>query len=255
MPADQRPRAKRVLVTGAGRGIGRAIAVGLAREGIEVVCVSVHGANVEETSTAIGREGGWARAHQMDVASRTSVEEAIDWAWQEAGPIDGLVHAAGMSTTQPFLSMSVAEWHKIVRTNLDGTFHVCQALARRMVQEGAPGSFVVLSSQLARVAASGKAPYVASKGGVESLMRAMALELAQYGIRVNALAPGVTDTDLVRHRLATDAEYANQTLQRIPLNRIAAPEEMAAAASFLLSDGASYVTGSTLVVDGGYLAS
>lgn len=245
---------KRVLVTGAGRGIGRAVALGLAREGVEVICASLHASNVEQLRQAIDREGGRARAREMDVASRDSVEEAIDWAWHEAGPINGLVHAAGVSGTRPFLSITFEEWRRIIGTNLDGTFHVCQTLARRMVEAGTPGSLVVISSQLAHVAALGKAHYVASKGGVETLMRAMALELAPHGIRVNALAPGLTDTDLVRPSLAADAEYAERTLKRIPLNRIAKPEEIAAAASFLLSDGASYVTGSTLVVDGGYLA-
>jgi len=245
---------RRILVTGAGRGIGRAIAIGLARAGAEVICASLHAAHADATAGAITAESGRATSLPIDVGSRASVEEGLERAWRDATPINGLVHAAGVSATTPFLSIPDEEWRLILKTNLDGTFHVCQALARRMVKARLSGALVVVTSQLARVAATGKAHYVASKGGAETLTRAMALELAPHGIRVNALAPGLTDTDMVRSQLEADPAYVERSLARIPLGRLSRPEEIVGAAAFLLSDDASYATGSTLVVDGGYLA-
>jgi len=246
--------AERVLVTGASRGIGRAIALALAVRGWEVICTSRDPLKGRRTADAISDTGGRAIACEMDVASRASAEKAISWAWREMGPIDGLVHAAGISATTPFVAIPGEEWRTVIETNLGGTFNVCQALARRMVESEVPGAFVIVTSQLARVAASGKAHYAASKGGVETLVRVMAIELARHHIRVNALAPGLTDTEMVRPRLAADLEFRRQMLSRIPLGRLGQPEEMTAAAAFLLGNEASYVTGSTLTVDGGYLA-
>jgi NAD(P)-dependent dehydrogenase (short-subunit alcohol dehydrogenase family) len=243
------------IVTGAGSGIGRAVALGFAREGAGVVVADVDPSRADETARAIEEADGQALAVQVDVSSSASVAALLDAAVARFARIDVLFNNAGVSSRAPFLEMTEAEWDRVLDTNLKGQFLVGQAVARQMVQQGGGGSIINTSSQLAEGAANPRsAHYLASKGGSRMLTRGMAVDLAPHGIRVNALAPGVTVTNLTRERLADDAEWRRIATERIPLGRFAEPDDLVGACIFMASDESRYMTGATLVVDGGYTA-
>jgi glucose 1-dehydrogenase len=245
---------KHAIVTGAGSGIGRAVALGFAREGAGVVVADVHPSRVREPVAAIESDGGQALAVQVDVASRASVEAMLSAALARFERIDVLFNNAGVSSRVAFLDMPEEEWDRVVDTNLKGQFLVGQAVARHMAERGG-GSIINTSSQLAEGAANPRsAHYLASKGGSRMLTRAMAVDLAQHAIRVNALAPGVTVTNLTRQRLEDDPDWQRWALERIPMGRLGQPDDLVGACLFLASDDSLYVTGATIVVDGGYTA-
>lgn len=248
-----RLRGRRAVVTGAGSGIGQAIAEGLGREGAAVVAADRNRERACETAERLLEKGARATGMSVDTRSRAQVEtlftEAIGW----LGGLEVLVCAAGISPLNPFLDIPEAEWEEVIDVNLKGLFLCGQAAARHM-REHRGGSIINVTSQLSEVAQPHSAHYAASKGGGKMLTKAMALDLAPYGIRVNALAPGLTNTPMTR--LDTPEGWAENErfIDHIPLGRAARPEEMVGAAIFLASDEASYVNGSTLLVDGGYLA-
>jgi 3-oxoacyl-[acyl-carrier protein] reductase len=245
---------KHAIVTGAGSGIGRAVALGFAREGAGVVVGDVDPDRAREVAQAIEAAGGVALAVQVDVSDRASVEALVSAAVARFERIDILFNNAGVSSRTPFLEMSEAEWDRVLDTNLKGQFLVGQAVARHMADHGG-GSIINTSSQLAEGAANPRsAHYLASKGGSRMLTRGMAADLAPYQIRVNALAPGVTVTNLTRQRLADDAEWRRIALERIPLGRFGEPDDLVGACIFMASDESRYMTGATLVIDGGYTA-
>ncbi|PYM35735.1 MAG: dehydrogenase [Candidatus Rokuibacteriota bacterium] len=238
------------LVTGAGRGIGEAIALAFAREGAKVAVADVDPNTARATARRLGR--GRALALHMDVADAASVRdgfEAIDRAW---GRIDVAVTNAAVEPIVPFLELTEATWDRIVDVNLKGTFLVAQAAGRRMARRRR-GVIITLSSVNAEVARPESAAYAATKGGVRQLTKAMAVALAPHGIRVNAIGPGTVVTGLTRHLLKSRAWRA-AVYARTPLQRVADPREIAEVAVFLASDAASYMTGSTVYVDGGRLA-
>ena len=240
---------KVALVTGAGRGIGQAIALAFAREGARVAAADVDRRTAEATARRLGGRG---LALHMDVASRTSVDDgfaALDNRW---GRVDIAVTNAAIEPIVPFLELDEATWDRIVDTNLKGTFLVAQAAARRMVRRRA-GVIVTLSSVNAEVARPESAAYAATKGGVRQLTKAMAIALAPHGIRVNAIGPGTVVTGLTRHLLRNRA-WRDAVYARTPMQRVADPREIAEVAVFLASDMSSYMTGSTVYVDGGRLA-
>jgi len=246
---------KYAIVTGAGSGIGRAVALGFAREGAGVVAADVDSTRARETAQAIEEAGGLALAAQVDVANRASVEALVGAALFRFERIDILFNNAGVTSRAPFLEMAEEEWDRVLGVNLKGQFLVGQAVARHMVQRGGGGSIINTSSQLAEGAANPRsAHYLASKGGSRMLTRGMAVDLAPHNIRVNALAPGVTITNLTRQRLADDAEWRRIALERVPLGRFGEPDDQVGACIFLASDESRYMTGATLVVDGGYTA-
>jgi NAD(P)-dependent dehydrogenase (short-subunit alcohol dehydrogenase family) len=246
---------KFAIVTGAGSGIGRAVALGFAHEGAGVVAADVDPARARETAQAIEAAGGQAMAVQVDVSSRESVEALLGAALARFPQIDVLFNNAGVTSRAPFLEMTEEQWDRVLGVNLKGQFLVGQAVAKHMVARSGGGSIINTSSQLAEGAANpGSAHYLASKGGSRMLTRGMAVDLAPHGIRVNALAPGVTVTNLTRERLDEDAEWRRIALERIPMGRFGEPDDLVGACVFMASDESRYMTGATLVVDGGYTA-
>ncbi|MDP8924435.1 MAG: SDR family oxidoreductase [Chloroflexota bacterium] len=245
---------KNAIVTGAGSGIGRAIALGFAREGAGVVAADLDRDAADRTAAEIVAAGGRAIAVGVDVAVRASNEALLAAALAEFGRIDILANNAGVSGRAHFLDMTDEEWDRVLDVNLRGQFLCGQVVARQMAADGG-GSIINTSSQLAEGAANpNSSHYLASKGGSRMLTRAMAVDLAPHNIRVNALAPGVTVTGLTRERLATDHAWREWALARIPLGRLGEPDDQVGAAIFLASDESRYMTGATLVVDGGYTA-
>lgn len=249
-----RMQGRRVLVIGANRGIGAAIATGLAAQGAVVACGSRRVEDAEATCERLRTAGATAHAVQTDLLDHEVLLDGIDDAVRLLGGIDCLVQSGGITATTPALDIEFDEWRRVLGTNLDGSFLAAQAVARHQRDAGIPGSIILVTSQLSQVAIPNKAHYLASKGALTMLVKAMSIELAPHGIRVNALAPGVTATDMAMSRLEEDEEAMRWTLDRIPLGRLGEPEEMVGAATFLASDESAYVTGTTLVVDGGYLA-
>ncbi len=245
-----RLRNKVAIVTGAGRGIGEAIALAFAREGARVAVGDIDPKTAAATARRIGRR---ALALTLDVSDSASVRAAfaaIDRAW---GRIDVAVNNAAIEPIAPFLEITEERWDRILDVNLKGAFLVSQAAARRMVRARRGGVIINLSSVNAVVARPESAAYAASKGGIRQLTKASAIALAPYGIRVNAIGPGTVVTGLTRH-LLRDATWRRSTLSRTPIGRTAEPREIAEVAVFLASAASSYMTGTTVYVDGGRLA-
>lgn len=248
-----RLKGKIALVTGGSRGIGRAIAEGFAREGAAVAINYVrHEEAARQTVQAIESRGGRALAVQADVRSVTSVQAMVHQVVEAFGRLDILVNNAGVLSRAPFLELSVAEFQRIIETNVNGAFHVAQAAARVMAAQGEGGGGVILniSSICARRAYPNLAHYNASKAAVSMLTRCLALELAPHGIRVNEICPGLVETDLNRKDLQ-DPRFRRARVEAIPLGRVGRPQDLVEAAVYLCSDDASWVTGSSLAIDGG----
>lgn len=241
---------KVALVTGGARSIGRGIALGLAREGADVAIVYVsHPEAAQETVKAIEELGRRALAVKADVAKRGDVQAAVDEVEERLGPIDILVSNAGVQKRIFFLDLAEEDWDWIVDTNLKGCYLVGQAVAARMKARGR-GKIINVSSEAAGFPAPRMSAYCVSKAGIAMLTKCMALELAPHGIRVNALAPGLTRTDLNSKDL-DDPEFYKLRVARIPLGRVMSPEDLVGAAVFLASPDSDSMTGQTLQVDGG----
>jgi NAD(P)-dependent dehydrogenase (short-subunit alcohol dehydrogenase family) len=242
---------KRVMVTGGSRGIGRAIAMGLARAGAHVAIVYREDTDqAERTRSDIAALGVRALAMAADTGDERRVEALVSSVSEGLGGIDILINNAGTQKRIPFLKLPIEEWRRVMRTNLDGYFLVGQAVARHMVARGYAGVILNVTSVAQAAVAPNMTQYNVSKAAAMALTRQMAFELAAYGIRVNALAPGLTETDMNRADLADEA-FRTMRLSRIPLGFIGAPEDHVAAALFLVSDAARYVTGACINVDGG----
>ena len=241
---------KVALVTGGARSIGRGIALGLAREGADVAIVYVsHPEAAQETVKAIEGLGRRALAVKADVAKRGDVQAAVAEVEERLGPIDILVSNAGVQKRVFFLDLAEEDWDWIVDTNLKGCYLVGQAVAARMKTRGR-GKIINVSSEAAGFPAPRMSAYCVSKAGIAMLTKCMALELAPHGIRVNALAPGLTRTDLNSKDL-DDPEFYKLRVARIPLGRVMSPEDLVGAAVFLASPDSDSMTGQTLQVDGG----
>jgi len=246
---------KVAIVTGGARGIGLAIARRYATEGAKVVLADVDTAAGEAAAGAIGATQ--CRFVATDVGAPRDAENLVAETTRLFGGIDVLVNNAGIVHGADFLDVAEVDFDRVLRVNLKGAFLVGQAAARRMVAQikagRPPGAIVNMSSINAEVAIPNQVPYCVSKGGLAQLTKVMALSLAPYGIRVNAIGPGSIMTDILK-AVATDREAKRRILARTPLGRIADPSEIAAIAVFLASADSSYVTGQTIYADGGRLA-
>ena len=252
----RRLEGKVALVTGGGSGIGRAICERFAREGARVAVADWRREAAEETVARIVAERGTALATNGDVASPDDAERMVAETVGAYGKLDVLVANAGQALVATAVETTPEQWERTIGTNLTGCFLLARAAIPRLVAAGG-GSIVLTASQLAFVGAERFAAYAASKGGVLNLVRALALDHARDSIRINALCPGAVETPLLLDQFAgQDGPQGSldDLVALHPLGRLGQPEEIAAAALFLASDEASFVTGSALVVDGGYLA-
>ena len=236
------------LVTGAGRGIGRGCAVALARAGADVVLVSRSPGDLEEVAGEVRALGRSARPVALDVTQAKSVRHLVS----ELPALDVLVVSAGANIPEPLLDVSEDHLDALLALNVRATFTTVQAAARRMV-ERRTGSIVLLSSQMGHVGAAGRTVYCATKHAVEGLTKAAAIELAPHGVRVNAVAPTFVETPMTAPFLA-DPGFRAEVLERIPLGRLGRVEDVTAGVVFLASDAAALVTGTSLLVDGGWTA-
>ena len=248
---------KVVIVTGAGRGIGRACAEAFAAEGAAVVVADIDADAGNGTANAInasaGATGGSAIFVACDVGDAAQCGAVVDATLEWGGRLDVLVNNAGIVKSGDFLELSEADFDAVLRVNLKGAFLMGQAAARAMVGRKAPGAIVNMSSINAQVAIPTQVPYVVSKGGMNQLTRLMALALADKGVRVNAVAPGSIATEMLQSVMSDEA--ARRTiLSRTPLGRPGEPAEVARVVLFLASEEASYVTGEVVTVDGGRMA-
>jgi NAD(P)-dependent dehydrogenase (short-subunit alcohol dehydrogenase family) len=246
---------KACLVTGGTSGIGRAIAMGLAQSGARV-CVG--SSNPDKVSAMHKEMGSGHEAVRIDVADEASVTAAVEYTVKKFGRLDAVVHSAGVIKKQPSLEMPIAEFRRIVDVNLCGTFLVNQAAGRVMKNQtpaanGERGSLVNIASLNSFISLSEVLAYASSKSGVLGIIRGLANEWAQYGIRCNGIAPGIVPTDLNR-KLIEGTPRGDWLREHTALNRFATAEEMVGAALYLVSPAASFVTGETIIVDGGFLA-
>jgi NAD(P)-dependent dehydrogenase (short-subunit alcohol dehydrogenase family) len=240
---------KRALVSGAGRGIGLAAAAALAEAGAEVVLAARSQGEIEAGAAAIRAAGGKAGTTVLDVSDLDAVAAAIG----AAGAFDILVNNAGMNRPQPFLDVSVANFDAIMSLNVRSAFFMAQAVARGMVMAGRGGSIINVSSQMGHVGAARRSVYCASKWAVEGMTKAMAVELGPHQVRVNTLCPTFIETPMTRPFFA-DPAFKASVVDKIKLGRVGQVEDVTGAIVFLASDAAALMTGSALVIDGGWTA-
>ena len=238
---------KAALVTGASRGIGRGIAVALARRGAVVVCAARTAEASAGTVEEIAGAGGRAAAIALDVGSDASVEAAAKELLGTHGTIPLLVNNAGITRDNLLMRMKKEDWAQVIDTNLSGIYRLCRALVPSMVK-ARYGRIVNVTSVVARAGNPGQSNYAASKAGIEGFSRSLARELASRNVTVNCVAPGFIDTDMTR--VLGDAQR-EALLEQIPLKRLGTPGDVAAAVCYLLGDSGAYVTGATLPVNGG----
>jgi 3-oxoacyl-[acyl-carrier protein] reductase len=235
------------VVTGAGRGIGRAIALTFAAAGADIACVSRTMDNAEKVAGEVRALGRQAWAHAVDVADAAAVAAAAEKILAEAGKVDILVNNAGVTRDGLLMRMSEADWETVLNTNLKGAFLFTRAFSRSFLKQRS-GRIINISSVIGLIGNAGQCNYAASKAGLLGLTKALAREFGSRGVTVNALAPGFIETDMTA---GLPAEMKAGLLKQIPLNTLGRPEDVAAGALFLAGPGARYVTGQVLAIDGG----
>ncbi len=243
---------KVAIVTGAGAGIGRAIALLFSEEGATVVVAEVVEDRGLETVSVIREKGNQALFIKTDVRDLNEIQRAVSETVREFGRIDILVNNAGVLQYLPFVQVTEEDWDRIIDINLKGTFFFAQAAAKEMIRARQGGKIINMSSIASEVAIEFQSHYMASKGGVRMLTKGMALELAPYGINVNALAPGTIETEMTRQDLQ-DPTIREEAIDAIPLGRIGTPLDVARAALFLATEESDYITGEMIFVEGGYV--
>jgi len=247
MTSSPRPlQGKVALVTGASRGIGKAIALRLAQAGAKVACVATEAGRAEESAQACQAVTPGAKAYGCDVADTAAVQALVDAVQKELGGLDILVNNAGITRDQLMLRMSEEDFDRVIEVNLKGTWNFCKAASRPLMK--CKGKVINITSIVGLTGNAGQANYAASKAGVVGLTKSLAKELAGRGVCINAIAPGYISTDMT----AAIDDKAKEALQsKIPLGRIGNPDDIAAAVEFLAGPAGDYITGQTLVVDGG----
>ncbi len=244
-----RLKEKIALVTGASRGIGKAIALHLAEEGAQIIInYAKNSEKAKEVVAAVESTGGKALAMQADVSCWQEVEKMVDSIYEKFGRIDILVNNAGVNRDELLISMEKKDWDAVINTNLGGLFHCTKAVAKyMMIQKN--GRIINMSSVAGERGGRGQSNYAASKGGVNAFTRSVAMELAPKKITVNAIAPGVIETEMSSTVIRRAKDFI---LNSVALKRLGQPEEIAKVVAFLASDDSSYITGEVIRVDGGF---
>jgi 2-deoxy-D-gluconate 3-dehydrogenase len=248
--AETPPLAGRVaLVTGASRGIGRAVALALGAAGAAVACCARSAEQVETTAAEISGSGGRARGFRIDVTRRSEIDAVVADIGAALGPIDILVNNAGITLDKRSVEVTDEEWDDVLATNLTSTFTLARAVAPGMMEQRR-GKIINIGSMYGKIGVPRYAAYCASKAAVEALTRSLAVEWARHGIQVNCLAPGYVNTDIPREAMA-DEKLRTLFLSRVPARRIGEPEEVATLAVYLASAASDFMTGQTVYLDGG----
>jgi NAD(P)-dependent dehydrogenase (short-subunit alcohol dehydrogenase family) len=240
------------IVTGSSKGLGRAAALALAEAGGNVVIVSRHLTEAEDAADEAGRFGPACLAIEADVTREEDVDRLVSRSVAHFGRLDVLVNNAGVNWRKPVLDFTAKDWRDMLETNLIACHLCAKAACVHMVRQRR-GNIVNISSMLASIVIPERAVYAASKAGLVQLTKYLAVELAEYGVRANAVCPGPFETDLVRRLMQSEGSY-NYFLQRIPLKRIGQPAEIGGTVVYLASDASSFVTGTTIYIDGGWSA-
>lgn len=246
-------RRRTAFVTGAATGIGAAIAVALARNGYDVAISARQAGRLADTEKQITALGARAVPLALDLSSLDQIAPAVDRVFNAFGRLDTLVNNAGATLRKPALEVTSDEWESVMQPNLKGTFFVCQQAGRHMVKSGSAGCIINLASAHGVVGFPNRSVYGISKAAIIHMTRMLAIEWAEHGIRVNAIAPGTVET-ASRAELLADPKVKEAMLNRVPLHRFATPGEIADAVCFLASPAAAYMTGQTMMFDGGLTA-
>jgi NAD(P)-dependent dehydrogenase (short-subunit alcohol dehydrogenase family) len=244
---------KVALVTGGNRGIGLGFAQAMAAAGADVAIWGTNAEKNEEARATLAKTGRRVIALQCDVGDEAAVDAAFGQTVEQLGRVDGCFANAGIGGggASSFLEMNSELWHRVLRTNLDGAFYTFRAAARHMVQRGGGGVLVGTASLAAIEAAPRSEHYAATKGGMISMVRGLAVEFARYGVRAHAILPGWIETDMT-HRLTTNETFSNKVMPRIPMRRWGKGDDFGGIAVYLMSEASRYHTGDTFVIDGGY---
>jgi NAD(P)-dependent dehydrogenase (short-subunit alcohol dehydrogenase family) len=245
---------KPAIVVGAALGIGRAIALAFAEAGAKVACLDIDEAAASNTAASINGAGGVAMVHRCDVTSEASVTAAVSAAIAAHGGPRVLVNGAAMrEPTGSIVELEPADWNRAIAINLSGAYLVSRAVIPHMAEAGG-GSIIHIASQMGRVGAAGRGVYCATKGALIQLAKVMAVDHARDNIRVNTLSPGAVETERVSFRYGSMADARAQAVPKHPIGRLGQAEEIGRAALYLASDASSFMTGSDLLIDGGYTA-
>lgn len=242
------------LVTGAAQGLGGAIAVALARDGFDVAITAMHKESMVDVAASIEALGRRVHSMILDLRDQASIEKTMAGAIETFGQIDVLVNNAGVTLRQTALEVTRAEWNDVMSVMLSGTFFMSQQMGRHLVSGKRPGAIISLASTHGLVGLAGRSTYGIAKGGIVQMTRMLAIEWAEYGIRVNAVAPGTVGTPSREAYFAEHPDHRERMLLRIPAGRFGKPDEIGAAVAYLASPAASYITGQVLVLDGGLTA-
>lgn len=251
---EQKAGARRVaFVTGASYGIGAAIALELARDGFDLAVSATERKHLDEIVAKLEAVGARVIPLALNLRSLPTIEQAINAAINGFGKLDAIVNNAGVTLHRRIVDVTQEDWDKVIQTNVGGTFFACQKMGRHLIETGRPGCIVNIASTFGVIGYTGVSVYGISKAAIIHMSKMMAVEWAEYNIRVNTVAPGTVETPS-RATTLGDPELRRTALERVPLHRFGSPEEMGAAVRYLVSPAAAYITGQILLLDGGLTA-